>query len=281
LTSAAVGLFATLSNAAKSSEVKYEDDVAVLTDSNFTETVLNDEKGIWFIKFYAPWCGHCKNMAPAWAELGKAMKGKVNIGKLDATSETATQNKFGISSYPQIKLLPTGPKSVSMAVDYEEGRDFSAMQNFALKYFQMTVEAEQLVSQAMMDEKCGSQLCVIAHLPHIIDSKKEGRKKYLDDYNTAARGSGGVPVTYLWSQGGDQYEFEEKLNLGFGYPALIAIHLKKQKYSIHRGSFDLEGVRSFVTSLTGGRAALHDIPANLPKIQKADPWDGEDFKEEL
>lgn len=43
-------------------------EVIQLTDSNFEDTIKNP-KNPWFIKVYAPWCGHCKRLAPIWKEL--------------------------------------------------------------------------------------------------------------------------------------------------------------------------------------------------------------------
>ena len=48
---------------------------------------LNDGKdGLWFVMFYAPWCGHCRNMEPTWVEVGAALKETdVKVARLDAT----------------------------------------------------------------------------------------------------------------------------------------------------------------------------------------------------
>lgn len=52
------------------------DDVVELTDSNFDKLVLNSDD-IWLVEFFAPWCGHCKNLAPHWAAAASELKGKV------------------------------------------------------------------------------------------------------------------------------------------------------------------------------------------------------------
>jgi len=62
-------------------------DVIELTDENFDKTVLNSED-MWLVEFYAPWCGHCKNLAPEWATAATELKGKIKLGALDATVNT-------------------------------------------------------------------------------------------------------------------------------------------------------------------------------------------------
>ena len=71
-------------------------DVVELTDGNFRKKVLMEKETGWLVEFYAPWCGHCKNLAPAWADAATKLKGKMNLGALDATQHGSTAQEYGV-----------------------------------------------------------------------------------------------------------------------------------------------------------------------------------------
>lgn len=61
--------------------------------------------GLWFIMFYAPWCGHCKRLEPIWAQVAQSLyKSNVRVGRVDCTRFQNLAMEFGIQGYPTIKL---------------------------------------------------------------------------------------------------------------------------------------------------------------------------------
>ncbi|CAI5498077.1 unnamed protein product [Closterium sp. Naga37s-1] len=83
-----------------------ESKVIELTKANFDEVVgLTDNV---FVKFYTPWCGHCKRLAPDWEKVALLYRTTpdIVIAKLDCEAEKEICQKFGVSGYPTLKFFP-------------------------------------------------------------------------------------------------------------------------------------------------------------------------------
>jgi len=139
-----------------------------------------------------------------------------------------------------------------------------------------TVEkVEQLLNDEDWRAHCESRTCIVAFLPHILDDQSAARNEKLKLLEKALQQTkkDGKDMGFLWSQGGDQFELEEKLGLQFGFPAVVAVNFKKDRFGVHRGKFD--EISQFPLSLSRGGVPLAPIPkgANAEKVK---PWDGKD-----
>lgn len=100
-----------------------------LIPSNFDKVVLKSGTPT-LVEFFAPWCGHCKNLAPVYEELALAFehaKGKVQIAKVDADAERDLGKRFGIQGFPTLKYFDG--KS-DQPQDYKSGRDLESLSSF-------------------------------------------------------------------------------------------------------------------------------------------------------
>ena len=70
--------------------------VQTLTKSNFREAIQDPANGLWILKFYAPWCGHCKRLAPILEEVAIETAGRMAVGKIDCDREKELCREFDI-----------------------------------------------------------------------------------------------------------------------------------------------------------------------------------------
>lgn len=101
-----------------------------LTEDSFQKEVMESED-LWMVEFYAPWCGHCKNLAPHWKAAAEQLKGKLKMGAVDATKHSGLGAKYKVEGYPTIKYFPKGPKGEPK--EYEGGRDTESIVEYGLE----------------------------------------------------------------------------------------------------------------------------------------------------
>ena len=79
---------------------------------------------LFFYDYLAPWCGHCKKLAPTLDAMASYITGKFAIGKIDCTVETSIckSQQFNIRGYPTLKIYKDGT-----FFDYPSKRDADSM----------------------------------------------------------------------------------------------------------------------------------------------------------
>ncbi|KAM0955864.1 hypothetical protein ACFX1X_024508 [Malus domestica] len=247
-----------------------------LNSQNFNELVLKS-KDLWIVEFFAPWCGHCKKLAPEWKKAAKNLQGKVKLGHVDCDAEKSLMSKFNVQGFPTILVFGADKDS---PLPYEGARSASAIESFALEQLETNVappEVTELTGPDVMEEKCGSAaICFVAFLPDILDSKAEGRNKYIQQLLSVAEKFKRSPYSFVWAAAGKQPDLENRVGVGgYGYPALVALNAKKGAYAPLKSAFEVDQITEFVKE--AGRGGKGNLPLEgTPNIVKIEPWDGKD-----
>uniref|UniRef100_A0A8C9X8I3 protein disulfide-isomerase n=1 Tax=Sander lucioperca TaxID=283035 RepID=A0A8C9X8I3_SANLU len=104
----------------KTTEIEEEKDVMVLHINNFARAL--SENQYLLVEFYAPWCGHCQQLEPLYAEAAGKLKKEeeaaaaMRLAKVDATVEMELAEEFDIGGFPTLKLFVNGDRK--QPVDY-------------------------------------------------------------------------------------------------------------------------------------------------------------------
>ncbi|KAJ5719419.1 Protein disulfide-isomerase tigA [Penicillium malachiteum] len=100
-----------------------------LLPTNFDEVVLKSGKPA-LVEFFAPWCGHCKTLAPVYEELGAAFafaEDKVTVAKVDADAHRDLGKRFGVQGFPTLKWFDGKSDKPE---EYKGGRDLDSLSSW-------------------------------------------------------------------------------------------------------------------------------------------------------
>lgn len=108
----------------KSQEIPAANDeaVKVVVGKNWNDVVINNDVNV-LVKFYAPWCGHCKTLAPIWEEAAKALAGnpKILLVKIDSTENEI--EGVSVQGFPTLKFYKAGQKDTPIDFAGERTKD--------------------------------------------------------------------------------------------------------------------------------------------------------------
>ncbi|PGH36923.1 protein disulfide-isomerase domain [[Emmonsia] crescens] len=169
---------------------KTASNVQMLTDATFSNAV-GGEKDV-FVAFTAPWCGHCKSLAPIWEKLANdfQLEPSVAIAKVDADAENSkrTAEAHGVKSYPTIKFFPRGSTT---PVNYDGGRseeDFVAYLN--------EKSGTHRVVGGGLDKEAGTIEALDAIVAKYVTGGEKSVSKLQDEVKAAAKSLEGQYAAY-------------------------------------------------------------------------------------
>jgi len=166
-----------------------EDNVIALDASNFEAYI--EKAPLVLVEFYAPWCGHCKQLAPEYEAAATILKDEqLPLAKVDAADDKNQKlaEKYDVQGFPTLKLFRN-----KKATDYMGERTATAIVNFMRKKGGPAVK--YLERDSMANEfKDETPVAVIGFFP---DKKSEAYKAF----ETAANDIDEIPFGYVEDNG--------------------------------------------------------------------------------
>jgi protein disulfide-isomerase A6 len=255
------------------------DVIKTLTEENFEETVLKS-KDMWLVEFFAPWCGHCKSLAPEWAKAASILKGTAKLAAVDATVQTALGTKYEVKGYPTIVVFEAGDNKKPIPGEF--GRNTEAIVNYVhdkLEASGVPARIPELLNDATFQSCLGKKYCVIAILPHVIDTMASGRNELIEMLGKVSSKFRTFPASFYWICGATQTKFEETLNIKSGYPTMVIIDKARNRYVNHVGKFEEASLVKTIRSLQSGQISTTPL-RSVPSMSTVEAWDGQDYKSE-
>ena len=126
------------------------------------------------VEFYAPWCGHCKQLAPEYEKAAQELKGKVPIAKVDCTAHNDVCTAHNVQGYPTIKYFEDG-----VPTDYNGERVSAAIVAFLRK--KILGPVTDITTEEQLDDVEAAAPAIIGYF----DSKEDGMH---DTFQQVAKG---------------------------------------------------------------------------------------------
>ncbi|GBE79475.1 Protein disulfide-isomerase [Sparassis crispa] len=131
-------------------------DVIDLTPANF-ESVVNPEPLV-LVEFFAPWCGHCKALAPHYEEAATALKSKgIKLAKVNCVDEADLCQANGIQGYPTLRVYRNGeysdypgPRKADGIISYMIKQSLPAVTDVTSENYEEFVRADRIVALAFL-----------------------------------------------------------------------------------------------------------------------------------
>ena len=213
-----------------------------LDNSNFDD-VVNQEGSVVLVEFFAPWCGHCKALKPAWREAARKLKGVVKVAALDANEDKnrGIASRYGIRGFPTIKIFKNGKPS-----DYNGGRDAQSIVQAG--HNALTSYSERLTEKTKEKFLSGSG-------PRAIIFARNTRTNYAwKAVSMAARGQVSLAEVRIKKESGLFEKFKSQHANLAKTPSILAIPAGKSvaEGQVYTGAQSVKGIKNFLRKFAPG-----------------------------
>ena len=209
--------------------------------STFENEILKGDS-VWMIQFFSPTCPNSKQAKPHYSIVASIMRSIVNVAVVDMSTEAGKRigATLKVDSYPTYYMYGEDKNNPRPYTGTRDAQSMlQAMTEFVVFTLQLrardpnvtrdkTFEASEvdrrteeeirkelleLTNSTILEEECGgaNRICVLAALPHILDTGADGRNKYKDLVSKISKSFSGSKYSFMWFEGGSQPDLEDAL----------------------------------------------------------------------
>lgn len=165
-------------------------EVVKLTTETFDSFL---SQGPAFVKFFAPWCGHCKKLAPTWSQLARHMQHKLNVAEVNCDDQKPLCSSQSITGYPTLlyyahgaKTEYTGNRKYDQLVAFSEHASNPTMQAIEASQLEEVIRDKPVIylllhtpaDKSIMDHVAKESQLLFGSPPVYLSSSQELFKKY-------------------------------------------------------------------------------------------------------
>jgi len=220
-------------------------DVIDLNPNTFKTEVLLSELP-FLVEFFAPWCGHCKQLAPEWEKAATNLKGILPLGKVDCTAHQGLCAQYQVQGYPTIKLFSEKGQKIQ---DYQQARQAGAIVRYLTDLLpDNVIRVKDMTSLSNFLEKN-------PEIPHVLlFSSKSEVSPMMKSSSVLFKGRIAFALVKQ-----DVKEIVEKYNVE-SFPKLLVIKADEAEPTSYEGPINPEELRIFLTGIAGDTVAQDPIP---------------------
>ncbi|OUM64207.1 hypothetical protein PIROE2DRAFT_51355 [Piromyces sp. E2] len=179
------------------------DDVVSLTKDDYEVTL--ESAPLALVKYFAPWCGHCKALAPEFAKAATTLKeDKILLAEVDCTVESDICNEVGVRGYPTLKVYRNGKASdykgqrtADSIVSYMKKQNLPDVTAIKAEDFEKFSASDKVVVVGFVKKDSDEYKALEANAKELRDQFVFG---YIDDEELAKKAGAQVPGIVLYKQ---------------------------------------------------------------------------------